>query len=308
MGGPSSLLMTITNHHHCYVRGTNSDVNLCQYCVGFTVPNINFLPDCCYTYPMRNHNTITLSPASFYFSQDSVSSCFIRFQPGFHFLHPTSARAAPWPPFPLQLCILLRLRGSVPSSASCGSSPHASSASSPCFIMLTAPLLYMGPVWFSLPQLRLIISVFFLFSFTLSLHLLITPSHHLHYNTFDVSLGPINRLLLLCSWCSSFVPPRYMYSCLSLFFIHIRFFSVSHFRWPTGTTLLPFHLRLLPSLFTTLGSSQQHPLHHCWEEAFFSSLENSNEMGGAGTGLVREQEESLRYNKKPKRKEQKVRK
>ena len=175
-----------------------------------------------------------MSPASFYFSQDSAS-CFISFQPGFRFLHSTSARAAPWSPFPLQLCILLRLRGSVPSSASCCSSPHASSASSPCFIMLTAPLLSMGPVWFSLPQLRLIISVFFLFSFTLSLHLLITPSHHLHYNTFGVSLGPINRLLLLCSWCSSLSHHGICIPVSLSFFIHIRFFSVSHF----GDRLVP---------------------------------------------------------------------
>ena len=105
-------------------------------------------------------------------------------QPGFHVLHSTSAREAPWPPFPLHLLILLRLRGSVPSSTSCGSSLHAYSASSPCFIMLTASFLFIGPVWFSLPTSSI---TFFLFSFTLSLHLFIIPSHHLHYNTCDVS-------------------------------------------------------------------------------------------------------------------------
>ena len=111
-----------------------------------------------------------------------------------------------------------------PSSASF---PHTSSASSPCFIMLTAPLLYVGPVWFGILQLRLILSVFFLFIFKLSLHILITPSHHFHYNTFGVSLGPINRMLLLCSWCSSLSHhvSHFEARLVPLFFLFILLFS-----------------------------------------------------------------------------------
>ena len=61
---------------------------------------------------IQSSSARTLSPDSVYFSQDPVS-CFIPFQPGFHFLHLTSARAAPWPPFPLQLCILLQLHSRI---------------------------------------------------------------------------------------------------------------------------------------------------------------------------------------------------
>ena len=85
-----------------------------------------------------------------------------------------------------------------------------------------------------------------------------SPLHHLHYNTFGVSLGPNNRLLFLCSRCSS---SHHGLSIPVSLFLHTHSLLLRlSLRWPTGTTLLPFHLHLLNSLHY-LGSYQQHPLH-----------------------------------------------